>query len=141
MSDTVYVFDTNIISSLRPDKNPTLFRRFEQNKDQTFCLCEPIIFEVERGYEHRQAYQQLAHFRAHLIPLFVIVPVQLVDWRVAAKLWSDARQRGRQLSDIDVLLAAITLRLNGILVTDDGDFLHLLLVRTENWLVDDDNAS
>jgi predicted nucleic acid-binding protein len=141
VSDNVYVFDTNIISGLRPGKNPTLFKRLEQNKDQTLCLCEPIIFEVERGYEHRQAYQQLAYFRSQLIPLFVIIPVQLVDWRVAAKLWSDARGRGRQLSDIDVLLAAMTLRLNGILVTDDGDFSYLPLVRTENWLVDNDSAS
>jgi predicted nucleic acid-binding protein len=141
MSDTVYVFDTNIISSLRPGKNPVLFRRLQQNKDQTLCLCEPIIFEVERGYEHRQAHQQLAHFREQLIPLFVVVPVQLADWRIAAKLWGDARRRGRQLSDVDVLLAAMTLRLNGILVTDDGDFAYLPLVRTENWLVDDDDSS
>lgn len=141
MSDTVYVFDTNIISGLRPSKNPALFKRMQQNKDQTLCLCEPIIFEVERGYEHRQAHQQLARFRAQLTPLFVVVPAQLANWRVAAKLWSDARQRGRQLSDVDVLLAAMTLRLNGILVTDDGDFAYLPLVRTENWLVGDDDSS
>jgi predicted nucleic acid-binding protein len=73
--------------------------------------------------------------------LFVVAPVQLVDWRVAAKLWSDARRRGRQLSDIDVLLAAMTLRLNGILITDDGDFAYLPLARTENWLVDDNDSA
>ena len=135
------MFDTNIISSLRSGKNPALFKRLEENKDQILCLGEPIIFEVERGYEHRQAYQQLADFRAHLIPLFVVVPVQLADWRVAAKLWGDARRRGRQLSDVDVLLAAMTLRLNSILVTDDGDFAYLPLLRTENWLLDGKDSS
>jgi predicted nucleic acid-binding protein len=63
-----------------------------------------------------------------------------VDWRVAAKLWSNVRQHGRQLSDIDLLLASMTLRLNGILVTDDGDFAYLPLVKTENWLADDNSA-
>jgi predicted nucleic acid-binding protein len=138
MSDRVYLFDTNILSSLRPGKNPALFKRLQQNQDQTLCLCEPVIFEVERGYEHRQAHQQLAHFRAQIIPLFVVVPAQLADWRVAAKLWGDARRRGRQLSDIDVLLASMTLRLNGIQVTNDDDFAWLPLVRTENWLADDE---
>jgi predicted nucleic acid-binding protein len=138
MSDTVYVIDTNIISALRPGRNPALFRRLVQHRDQTLCLCEPVIFEVERGYEHRQAERQLAHFRERLLPLFVVVPTQLADWRVAAKLWADARRRGYQLSDIDVLLAAMTLRLKGVLVTDDSDFNHLPLVRTENWLGGDD---
>ena len=95
MSATVYVLDTNIISSLRPGRNPGLFRHLAQHQDQTLCLCEPIIFEVERGFEHRQAPQQLAHFQEKVLPLFVVVPAQLVDWRVAAKLWSDARRRGR----------------------------------------------
>ena len=90
---------------------------------------------------HSQAYQQLAHFRAYLIPLFAVVPAQLADWRVAAKLWSDARRRGRQLSDVDVLLAAMTLRLNGLLITDDGDFAYLPLVKTENWLVNGNDSS
>jgi hypothetical protein len=35
----------------------------------------------------------------------------------------------------------MTLRLNGILVTDDGDFAYLPLVKTENWLVDDKKSS
>lgn len=79
MATGIFVFDTNIISSLRPGKNPTLFKRLNQYKDQILCLCEPVIFEVERGYEHRQAHQQLTHFRTYLIPLFVVVPVQLAD--------------------------------------------------------------
>lgn len=86
-------------------------------------------------FEHKQAMQQLQHFRENLIPLFSVVSVQLADWRVAARLWGDARRRGYQLSDVDVVLTAITIRLNGVLVTDDGDFDYIPLVRTENWLI------
>ncbi|MBL8161904.1 MAG: type II toxin-antitoxin system VapC family toxin [Anaerolineae bacterium] len=136
MNSAVYLFDTNIISALRPDQNLALFNRIQENATQTLCLCEPVIFEVERGYEHRQAYQQLTHFRANLMPLFMVISVQLADWRVAAKIWGSERRQGRQFSDVDVLLAAMTLRLNGILVTADSDFSALPFVRTENWLID-----
>jgi predicted nucleic acid-binding protein len=134
MSDVVYVLDTNVVSSLRSVKHPTLIHRFQEHKDYVFCLCEPVIFEVERGYAHRQAYQQLTVFRVQFIPLFVVVPVQMADWRLAAVLWGDARRRGCQLSDVDVLLAAMTLRVDGILITDDRDFACLPSVKTENWL-------
>jgi predicted nucleic acid-binding protein len=136
MAKRVYVFDTNIVSALNPSKNPALYHRFQKHRDETLCLCEPIIFEVERGLEHTQSQQRLVEFRTNVIPLFVMLPVQLVDWRAAAKLWGDARRRGRQFSDVDVLLAAMTLRLNGILVTDDNDFASIPLVQTENWLRD-----
>ncbi len=136
MNNVVYVLDTNILSNLRPGKNPQLKRRILQNRDQILCLCEPVIFEIERGFEHRSAYKQLKHFRENLIPLFSVISVVMADWRVAAKLWADARGRGRQLSDVDVLLGAMTLRLDGVLVTDDRDFEHLPLVTTENWLND-----
>jgi predicted nucleic acid-binding protein len=136
MTNRVLVFDTNIVSNIRPVMNSVLSRQMELNKDNTLCLCEPVVFEVERGYEHRQASRQMKRFREQTIPLFTIVTVQLADWRLAATLWGDLRRRGRQMSDVDVLLAAITLRLKGILITDDADFMHLPIVRTENWLID-----
>lgn len=136
MNDSaVYVLDTNIISALRPGGNPGLFERMARHSHETLCLCEPIIFEVERGYEQRQAQRQMQHFREALVPLFVVVPAVLADWRVAARLWGDARRRGYQLSDVDVLLAAMSLRLQAIIVTDDRDFDHLPLVQTQNWLL------
>lgn len=134
MPEKIYVLDTNIISALRPGRNPGLFRHVIQQKHHTLCLCEPVIFEIERGYEHRQASQQLVRFRHNLVPLFTVVSVRLEDWRVAAKLWGDARRRGYQLSDVDVLLAAMTIRLGAILVTDDSDFKFIPLVQTVNWL-------
>jgi predicted nucleic acid-binding protein len=92
------------------------------------------VFEVERGLHQRGASAQLKTFREQLLPMFAISAPTLIDWRVAAQLWGNARGRGIQFSDVDVLLAAMTLRLGGVLVTDDGDFAHLPLVPTENWL-------
>jgi predicted nucleic acid-binding protein len=71
-------------------------------------------------------------------PNEIIVPelewVALVDadWRQAAAFWAEARKAGKQLSDVDLLLAAMTLRLDGILVSADDDF-DALAVKNENW--------
>ena len=125
MADRVYVLDTNIVSQLRPGRNPKLWAQMAGHRNDNLCLCEPVIFEVERGYHHSRATRQLRTFHEILIPQFIVVTPRLADWRVAAKLWGDARRRGYQFSDVDVLLAAMTLRLNGILITDDGDFAYL----------------
>ena len=48
-------------------------------------------------------------------------------------MWAVMRGQGIQLSDVDLLVAAVGIRLNGIIVTDDQDFDDLP-VRVENWL-------
>jgi predicted nucleic acid-binding protein len=134
MSNRIYLLDTNIISGLRPNQNPHLWAQVATHKDDQVGVCEPIIFEVERGLLKRNATTQLRAFREQILPSFAVLTPTLLDWRAAAVLWADARTRGRQLSDVDVLLAAMTLRLDAILVTDDHDFAHLPLVKIENWI-------
>jgi predicted nucleic acid-binding protein len=134
MAENVYVFDTNIVSSLLHERQRLLLTRIQQNQSDSLILCEPVIYEIERGLNHKQARYQLNRFRNEIFPLFTTIPIQLTDWRAAAVLWAYAKKRGRQLSDIDLLLGAITVRLGGILITDDKDFAHLPAVPTENWL-------
>lgn len=134
MSSRIYLLDTNIVSGLRPNQNPYLWAQIAAHQNDQVSVCEPVIFEVERGLLGRKALAQLRAFREQILPSFAVLTPTLLDWRAAAMLWADARQRGRQLSDVDVLLAAITLRLGGVLVTNDGDFAHLPIVPTENWL-------
>jgi predicted nucleic acid-binding protein len=91
-----------------------------------------VVFEVERGLLHREAASQLDYFREQVLPLFSVVPVTLADWRIASRLWAEMRRKGIQLSDIDFLIAAVTLRLDGILVSADDDF-DALPIKRENW--------
>lgn len=134
MDEKIYVFDTNIISSLLKRNNRQLLERIRQDQSNIFVLCEPIIFEVERGWLKKQEEGPLQRFRHEIIPLFNVVSVQLVDWQVAAELWAYSRNRGKTLSDMDLLLAAIALRLKGVVVTNDGDFKHLPALEVEDWL-------
>jgi predicted nucleic acid-binding protein len=50
------------------------------------------------------------------------VEMRSSDWEQAARLWADAVSRGKQLSDVDLLIASIALRQNAIIVSSDADF-------------------
>lgn len=134
MVSEIYVFDTNHISSLLRLRHQSLLTKIKQYQDNTLILSEPVIYEVEKGLLHKNATNQLEQSQQQIIPLFVVVPIQLADWRVASVLWSIARSNGKQIADIDLLVAAVALRLNGTVVTNDKDFSHLPNIATENWL-------
>jgi predicted nucleic acid-binding protein len=134
MANEVFVFDTNHVSNLLHLHNRSIYQRIRNEKLNSLVLCEAVIYEVEKGLIHKNAEVQLAQFQQMVIPRFTVEAIQLTDWRVAARLWGIARSKGRQLSDLDVLIAAVTLRLKGTLVTNDGDFVYLPNVPTANWL-------
>jgi len=129
----IYVFDTNIISDVLDSPQSPISKRIIQLEKEAVILCQPVIYEVERGLTHRQAHKQLRRFRLDIMPMFQIIDVLPQDWQSASVLWAFARAKGRQLSDIDILIATITLRLGGIVVTDDKDFDELPIDK-ENWL-------
>ena len=54
------------------------------------------------------------------------------DWQQAARFWADAANKGKVLSDVDLLVAAIARRLGGVVVSADDDFDELPIKR-ENW--------
>lgn len=63
---------------------------------------------------------------------YILYLCKPADWRQAAHFWAEARNAGKQLSDVDLLIAALAYRLNATLVTSDNDF-EALPVQHENW--------
>jgi predicted nucleic acid-binding protein len=78
------------------------------------------------------ATRKLSVFEETFVPLLTWLPLIDADWRQAAAFWAEARKAGKQLSDVDLLLAAMTRRLDGILVSADDDF-DALPMKHENW--------
>jgi len=54
------------------------------------------------------------------------------DWRQAAEFWAETVSKGLQLADIDLLIAAVATRLDGVIVSADDDFDALSTAR-RNW--------
>ncbi|MAS32368.1 MAG: hypothetical protein CL610_00080 [Anaerolineaceae bacterium] len=133
MNKPIYLFDTNVISALVRTRDARLAQRIASVQPQHLLLPEPVIHEIERGLLYRGASRQIDHFREIVAPQFYTIPVQFADWRAAAALWAYTKKQGHQFSDVDLLLGAMTIRLDGILITNDRDFDHLPMVPTENW--------
>jgi len=125
-----YLLDTNIVSDLTKNHS-IVVKNIRIHRNDTIFLCQPVEFEVRHGLIWKKAPAKL-RLLDQLKNSWEWVETVDMDWQRAAQLWADAQKIGKQLSDIDLLIAAITIRLNAIVVTNDNDF-DALPVQRENW--------
>lgn len=130
---TVFVLDTNVISDIvSPKPNAEVIANIAAHRQHTLCLCEAVDYEVRRGYLKTGATAKLSVYEQKIKPQFQWVRVVEADWRQAAQYWADAVNKGKQLSDVDLLVASVALRLGGLIVSADDDF-DVLPVTRNNW--------
>lgn len=117
---TLYLLDTNAISDLIVNQ-PNVVRRLAEHltASDPLGLCRPVHYEILRGLLWRGASGKVRTFTRRVIPLLSWIELTTADWEEAARLWANARRRGKQLGDPDLLLAAVALRLGAILVSSD----------------------
>jgi predicted nucleic acid-binding protein len=128
-----YILDTNAISDYLHLFEPTVTRiRQAIRQGHTVYLASPVQYEVLRGLLKANAHRQHRVFEQEFAPQLEYLAVTEADWRTTAQYWATTRSAGKQLSDIDLLLAALALRLDAVIVSNDGDF-DALPVRRENW--------
>ncbi len=70
---------------------------------------------------------------SRLLQLVRIWPLTPATSRAYGEIANDLRRRGRALSQVDIMLAALCQELNLTLVTTDKDFTALRWLKTENW--------
>jgi tRNA(fMet)-specific endonuclease VapC len=96
--------------------------------------CVPVLCEIEAGI---QQVNQPALYRLNLERLLKQVRIWPLD-RSTTVLYGtihhDLKRRGRVLSQVDMMLAALARQMNLMLITSDQDFSALPDVQTENWL-------
>jgi len=85
-----------------------------------------------RGFLKAKATRKRKTFEDDLMPLLEWVTLIDADWQQAAVWWAETRSQGKQLSDVDLLIAALTKRLDATLITSDEDFAALSIKR-ETW--------
>lgn len=131
----IYLLDTNVISDLTAGV-VTVFRQFDHalERGNTVSLCPPVLYEVRRGFVWRRSPTKSRVFDENILPRLTYVPLTDADWLLAAQFWADAVSRGRQLADVDLLLAALAQRLGAALVTADDDF-DILPIQRANWRI------
>ena len=132
MARLTYLFDTNAISAL-VEQDLAFAARVRANQTQNVvCLCTPVHFEVRRGLLHTNSTRKALIYEQQVRPLFQWIRLEDQDWEQAAIFWASTRKRGKQFSDIDLLVAAIATRLDAVIISADKDF-DALPVKRENW--------
>lgn len=130
---TFYLLDTKTISDLIVNESHVVRRAAEWlAAGDDLGLCRPVHYEILRGLLWRGATRKLGTYVRRVIPIMVWTDLEDADWEEAARLWADTRQRGKQLGDPDLLLAAVAHRTGAILVSSDTDF-DARLIWSEDW--------
>jgi predicted nucleic acid-binding protein len=129
----IYLMDTNTITDLIEGyQQVTLTLSQKIIEEHTIGLCPPVYYEVMRGLQWKNLLRKQAVFQNSILPQLDWIPFVEDEWDQAIQFWVSAKSKGRQLSDMDVLLAAIAQRLNTVIVSSDTDF-DALPVQRENW--------
>ncbi|HZW29323.1 MAG TPA: type II toxin-antitoxin system VapC family toxin [Isosphaeraceae bacterium] len=130
-----YLFDTNHLSAAIDDEADVRDHIFQLRRPgHRLGTCVPVLCERETGLQrtHRRE-----HNRRLLITLLRQIRIWLLEPPLAlvyAEIFHDLRARGRVLSQVDMMLAALSRSMDAVLLTDDRDFEALPDLQIENWL-------
>jgi tRNA(fMet)-specific endonuclease VapC len=106
----------------------------EKRKGNRIGTCLPVLCEIESG---RLNVSKPDLYRRRLNVLLSKIPVWPLT-RTTAEYFGDIdqdlRRRGRMLSQVDIMLAALCREMSLTLVTTDKDFAALPWLKTESWL-------
>src|SRR5438552_3528059 len=127
-----YLLDTNHLGeaigrvSIVRDRIQQLHRQGD-----IFGTCVPVLCELLVGVVLRKDATKARRRLDTLLQVVRVWPIELAIADRYAETYHELRKAGRALSQIDVLLAAMTRHLNATLLTTDKDFQALSDLPTE----------
>jgi predicted nucleic acid-binding protein len=84
------------------------------------CLLGPVTQEVLSGIKHAAEFEKISDY----LDNFEELPIEPVDFRQAATFFNKLRVAGIVATPIDLMIAAVSFRLNIEVFTTDPDFKH-----------------
>ena len=130
-----YLLDANHLSTA-VTRNSSVRQRIEQARitGSRFGTCVPVLCEVEAGV---QQVSRPDEYRDNLRRLFRYVsvwPLDLETARLYGEFHQKLRKKGRVLSQVDTMIAALAYQMGLRVLTTDRDFEALPEIHRENWL-------
>ena len=130
-----YLLDTNHLSRAVTPKSSVRQRITDlRRRGIKVGTCVPVLCEIEAGI---QQVSQPDLYRRNLERLLRQIRVWPIDPSTATiygVIYHDLKRRGRVLSQVDMMLAALARQMTLTLATSDQDFAALPDIATENWL-------
>jgi len=127
--------DTNIISYYFKDNSKVVEELVAAIRNrQKVCITAINIYEVIKGFNWKNNKKKEALFRKFLPNLSVFtIDEQVVE--IAAKIYASLRKKGVTIGDADILIAAIVIKNNGTLVTNNTKHFRIIdQLKVQNWI-------
>lgn len=130
-----FILDTNHLSAAI-NRVSSLRERISQARllGVRIGTCVPVLCELQSGIQQTARAQINQRQLDHVLRQIRIWPLSIEISRVYGAVFNEVRRRGRVLSQVDMMLAALARQMRLTVLTSDRDFEALPDIRTENWL-------
>lgn len=132
---TGYLLDTNHLSRAVTPGSPVRQRITELRKQGVKVgTCVPVLCEIEAGIQQVHRPDEYRQNLQRLLRQIRVWPIDPSTARIYGVIHHDLKRRGRALSQVDMMLAALARQMTVTLATSDQDFAALPDIVTENWI-------
>lgn len=117
------ILDTSLVLRILKDRG--FFEKIREKIDEEVKITSISVYELLRGAEYIRARYGRAYeceLVRRLVGELEVLPFIEKDSEIAAAIWARLRERGREVSDADIMISAICLRSGEKLLTLDEDF-------------------
>jgi tRNA(fMet)-specific endonuclease VapC len=129
-----YLLDTNHVGMAVNRASVVGQRIFEARlKGIRIGTCLPVLCEIEAGLHQVRHKAKYRRDLDHLLLQLRLWPINLQTARIYGDLYTELRRRGRVLSQVDIMVAALARQMKLTVLTTDLDFEAVSEIRTADW--------
>lgn len=131
----VFVLDCNHLSAAL-QKVSVLRDRIHQERrnGQRFASCYPVLCELEAGIQQTARPGEYRRRLTQLLRHVKLWPLDADTARYFGEVFNEMRKKGRALSQVDTMLAALARQHKSAILSADRDFQALPDLRVEDWM-------
>ena len=129
-----YLLDTNHVG-LAVNRTSLLGQRMVEARLAGIRLgtCLPVLCEIEAGLRQVRRKVKYRQDLNQLLLQLRLWPIDLKTTRIFGDIYLELRRAGRILSQVDIMVAALSRQMKLTILTTDRDFEALPDIRTEDW--------
>lgn len=99
-----------------------------------FIACVPVLCELEAGIQQTAAPADYRRRLGQLLRHVRLWPLDQDTARLYGTAFNELRRRGKALSQVDIMLAALARQHNLVILSTDSDFDALPDIKRQNWI-------